>query len=173
MSDVIDIETHSVSEKRRQLKEPKIHPTKFMPGPYRSARFEALLPVGAKYEDCLKPEFWSQVAHVLEPPKGTTDRAWEGSIIEVRTEDHKFYAELYVRGVKKQELVVAPLRDPVYFWEEKKPQTSDSQQPDRWLTKWNVGTRSFDIIRQSDKEVVSTGFKVKEDAVAWIKENEA
>jgi hypothetical protein len=194
------MEEHPVYSKvRRAETDPKIHPSRFQVGPYRYGRWEATLPVGTKYEECLRPEFWSQVADMLKPPKNVPGKAWEGSVIEVRTEDHKFYAEFYVRAVKEQALHVAPLGPPVILYndekdnnlakvlkaldEDLKKQTelaiSEAEVPkqvsnsDRLLTKWNVGSRCFDVIRQSDQEVVGKGFKIKEDALEWIAENKA
>ena len=38
-------------------------------------------------------------------------------------------------------------------------------------SRWNVGKRTFDVIRSSDRQIVSSGHKLKEDAQAWIEDH--
>ena len=146
--------------------EPKCKPSAFNVAPYKYGRFEVELPAGESFDTILKPDYWSQVAHMLQPPRGTRDKTWEGSIIEVRTEDHQFFAELYVRAVKEKDLKVAVLKEPVYFFEHTK-----SKKTDRHKTRFNVGAKAWDVVR-NDAEVVAKGFKLKEDAEDWIRETE-
>ena len=122
------------------------------------------LPVGWTLEDAFKPECWVQVCHLLqrEAATNTPDRA--GAIIRLRTYDHAFYAELYVRAVQERGLLVGVLREPVYFGPREVPDTT------KFEARWNVGKRGFDIIRKSDREIVADGTKIKtrEMAQEWI-----
>lgn len=124
------------------------------------ARFAVTLPVDWTVEETLKPEFWANVAYRLrtDPMSGRKD--FPGSIITVRSADHSFYAELYVRAVQDAGLVIALVREPVYFG-------LRNVKSDNFETRWNVGKRMYDIIRNSDREIVAS-VKTKESAQDWI-----
>ena len=128
---------------------------------YEYARFSARLGVGVTIEDALKPEFWVHVVHLLAkaPVTGEPDKA--GAVIEIRTVDHSFYAELYVRAVQDRGLLVSVLREPVYFG----PKEVSTAQ---FETRWNVGKRGFDVLRKSDREIVAGGLPTREAAAEWI-----
>lgn len=138
-------------------------PKNFQSSEFAYARFSATLPAGWTLEDALRPEFWANVCHVLQSPPVTREPDKSGAIIELRAEDHSFYAELYVRAVKKRGLDVAVLREPVYLGQQK-------VESDKFEIKWNVGKRGFDIIRKSDRETVADGgtIKTREAAQEWI-----
>lgn len=121
------------------------------------------LPVGWSIADCLKPEFWQNVGHKFQKQAFTGEPEKTGAVIEVRTLDHAFYAELYVRAVRGGVLDVAVLREPVYFG----PKASEASG---FEVRWNVGKRGFDIIRKSDREIVEDAgkFPTKELALKWI-----
>lgn len=129
---------------------------------YKNLRMSAVLQDGQTFDDCLRPEFWASVAYIFRKETGgIKDKS--GAIIEVRTVDHEFYAELYVRAVLDNGLIVGVLRQPVYL----SPKTAD---PDKFEIKWNVGEQAYNIIRQSDRSIVARNLKVKEQAFAWIAE---
>lgn len=140
---------------------PRIHPRDFKLCEYEYARFSARLPIGATFQDALKPEFWVQVCHLLRKNPVTNEPDKSGAIIEIRTVDHAFFAELYVRAVQEKGLVVAVLREPVYFGQQE-------VKSDRFDVRWNVGARGYDVIRRSDKEVVAKALSTKEEAQSWI-----
>lgn len=133
---------------------------------YEYARFSARLPQDATFEDALKPEFWVHVAHQLQKKAVTGEPDKAGAVIEVRTVDHAFYAELYVRAVHERGLTVGILREPVYF--NKREVSSD-----KFDIRWNVGNRGYDIVRKSDKEIVASGLKTKDAAAEWITKTSA
>lgn len=143
--------------------EHKILYANFKQSEFAYARMSATISVDCKFEECLKPEFWSNVAHILRknPATNTPDRS--GAIIEVRTEDHSFYAELYVRSVHDQGLTVAVIKDPVYFG----PAEVKSNV---FKIRWNGSKKGFDILRVSDNALVgdANNIKTKEDAQSWI-----
>lgn len=128
---------------------------------YAYARFSAQLPAGVPFEDTLRPEFWVHVAHKLQkqPVTGEADKA--GAIIEIRTVDHAFFAELYVRAVQDRGLVVSVLREPVYLGLKEVKSV-------QFEVRWNVGKRGFDVLRKSDRQIVAEGLKTKEAAQDWI-----
>lgn len=138
-----------------------IHPRDFKLIEYEYARFSARLPVGVSFQEVLKPEFWVQIVHLLRKNTITNEPDRSGAIIEIRTEDHAFYAELYVRAVQEKGLIVGVLKEPVYFG-------LDEVRSDRFETRWNVGKRCHEVVRKSDKNVVQTDLPTKEAAKAWI-----
>jgi hypothetical protein len=129
---------------------------------YEYPRFAVTLPVEWTLEDVLDPESWAHVAYKLDANKTTKDPARVGTIIEVRTEDHAWFAELYVRAVRPNALDLAVLRHTNLAPEDK--------ETGNFHVRWNVGKRGFDVIRLSDKTIVASGLPKKEDAHAWIKE---
>jgi hypothetical protein len=139
----------------------RVKPTSLQMSEHAFARYSVVAPVGWTIEDLLDPEAWAHVAHKLEKTQLTNEPDRSGAIIEVRTEDHAFYAELYVRAVRKMALDVDVIQfKPLGPQTEKKTAGFD--------VRWNVGARSFEVIRQSDKEVVARALPKKEDAYAWI-----
>lgn len=128
---------------------------------FEYARFSARLAENVAFEDTLKPEFWVHIVHLLQKTPVTNEPDKAGAIIELRTIDHSFYAELYVRAVEEKGLIVSPLREPVYFG----PKAVSSNG---FEAKWNVGKRAYDIIRKSDREIVKGGVPTKEAAQDWI-----
>ncbi len=148
---------------QREEQPKKLHQKYFQRTEFAYARMSATLPVDVTFEDCLNPEFWVNIAHLLQvtPVTGEPDRS--GAIIEVRTADHAFYAELYVRAVHDQGLIVSVLREPKYF-------TPEENAAPGFNTRWNVGKRRHEVIRKSDNKIVAGDFKIKEDALQWINE---
>lgn len=149
-------------EPREELK--RIKPTNFQTSEFAFARYSVVLPVGWTLDDVLDPDAWAHVAHKLDRNKISNDPARIGTIIEVRTEDHAFYAELYVRAVRASALDVWPILGPVRLG------ASQDKPTGNFDVRWNVGKRGFDIVRTSDKVVVAQGLPKKEDAYAWIEQ---
>ena len=165
MSDVASTETAS-KVKTEIPKEPDhiLKLADFQISDYAYADFAVTLPVGWTLDDAMKPEFWVQVCHKLQREAVTNEPDKAGAIIRVRTRDHAFYAELYVRAVQERGLLVSVLREPMYFGPREVPDTSQFE------ARWNVGKRGFDVIRKSDREIVADGAKIKtrEMAQEWI-----
>ena len=133
------------------------------PSGHRYGRMEVTMPVGFTIEDAMKPECWANVAHQFRKVAMTNDPDQVGTILELRTEDHAFYAELYIRAVNERSLTVAILREPVYFG----PAAVKSAG---FETRWNVGKRGFDVLRKSDRQIVAdaASIKTREQAQDWI-----
>ena len=130
--------------------------------------FDVKLPLGITVKDALRPEFRVPVVHLFKPTPITGAGDATGSVIELRTEDHAFYAQLYVRAVQERGLVVelmAPDKAGVCYFGPKKVANGEAFE-----TRWNVGKRGYDIIRKSDREIVGDGtkFPTKEMANDWI-----
>lgn len=128
------------------------------------ARFSVSLPVGWSFEETLKPEFWSVVAHRLQRDVMANSSDKSGAVIEIRTRDHAFYGELYVTAVQEKGLAVTVLREPVYFGPQEIPETG------AYRAQWDDAKRGFDIIRKSDGSIVADGSRIKNRAMvkSWI-----
>lgn len=128
------------------------------------AKFNIWLPVGCKFDECLRPEFWAQCAHKLQKQAVTSEPDKAGATIEVRTRDHNFYAELYVVAVRQHGLEVKILREPVYF---DLPEIPDN---DQYRAQWAGAKSGWDIIRKSDGAVCGDGanIKTRKAAKEWI-----
>ncbi len=155
-----------MTDKHNGVRDPKqmrAKSSKFGLSDHGFTRFYYVMDVEEEYENALEPEYWAGLANQLQKNmfSGQADRS--GAIIELRSEDHSFYAELYVRAVNPSELVVAPVREPVYFG---KP--GASKENESYKRRWNVGNRSYEVQRVSDGAVVGRGFKIPEDADTYI-----
>lgn len=135
----------------------------FKTADYSYSRWSVTLPEGWKYEDTLKPEFWSNVAHLLDKKPQTGQQERRGDIIEIRTVDHEFYAELYVQAVRKQALIVVPLVGPIKLTKDSKATATD-----KYIRKWNNKTRRHFVVRTVDNAIMGEGFDTKDGAHAFI-----
>jgi hypothetical protein len=106
-----------------------------------------------------------------------TDRA--GACIEIISEDHAFFAELYVRAVLDRGLIVqctgpslskAGKACPVDLETGEAWTGRRSLKTSHFDLKWNVGKKGFDIIRREDQQIVgkAENFPTREQAVEWI-----
>ena len=131
---------------------------------FSAARFNVWLPVGCKFEETLRPEFWAQCASKLQKQTVTSEPDKAGALIEIRTRDHNFYAELYVVAVRQHGLEVKVLREPVYF------DAPEIPQDDQYRAQWNAAKSGWDIIRKSDSAVCGDGsnIKTRKAAKEWI-----
>jgi len=146
-------------EARPELK--KLQPGKLQQAEFAHARMAAELPFGWTIEDALKPDFWSNCAFKFKTDAISGRRDYSGSTIEVRTVDHAFYALLYVRAVENASLLV-DLIDIKYFG------PKEIKIPDGFELRWNDSTKTLEILRQSDREVVAAGIRTREAAQVWI-----
>lgn len=158
---------NAVAEMTKPVEVPrKILARHFMESEFAYADISVTMPVGHTIEDALKPEYWSHVAHRLQQNvlTGAPDRS--GAIIRLRSEDHAFFAKLYVRAVRKDSLEVALIGEPTYFG------PKGGTKSDKYDTRWNVGARGYDVVRKSDGAIVgrAADLKLKEDAVAFIRD---
>jgi hypothetical protein len=153
---------------------PKIEPAKPILPPGRDnfslteagfqyATIHVKQPVGHTVEDALRPEYWVHHARFLKAEQASGRPDLAGSKIELRTLDHAHYAELYVRSVHDNTLIVQLLGEPAYLG------LRDAGD-DAFEVRWNVGAKGFDVVRKSDKKIVAPAseLKTKEAAQEWI-----
>lgn len=158
-----------------------LKPSEFAIYGHKHERLTATVPVGTRFEDALLPGFWTNIVHMMKKNLMTGGADRSGSIIELRSEDHAFYAELYVRGVLERGLIVqcvGPAIDPgtgracpVNLQTGKAWTGRPAAAPATALTaKWNPGKKGFDIIG-ADQQIVADGteFRTREQAEEWIR----
>lgn len=126
------------------------------------ATIQVRQPVGHTIEDALRPEYWVHHAYRLKANPITGQADWAGAKLEIHTEDHSHYAELYVRAVLEKALIVQIINGPHYLG-------ISSAETSGYETRWNVGKRGHDVIRRSDRQIVGH-FATKELAKEWIDE---
>jgi hypothetical protein len=164
----------------RPLERPKALLEKYLSPPeHRYGVVHVTLPLGWTLADVLKPEAWSNLAHRFRKPSNSNDPDRVGNRVELRIEDHSFYADLYIRAVGDRSMTVqctGPQRDPVTGkacpidletglpWVEAKKLDFQAYE-----FRWNITKRGFDIIRKSDREIVGDAakFPTREQAQAW------
>lgn len=142
-------------------------------------RLTATIPAGWTLDDVLKPGFWTNVVHMFQKNQMTGGADRSGSIIELRTEDGAFYADLIVRAVLGRGLIVqciGPSQDktgkacPVDLSTGLPWAGGAALSSDQFDLKWNRDKRGFDIIRKADQQIVADGanFPTRELALEWI-----
>lgn len=157
-----------------------LKPSAFKVADFARARFDAIMPSGLAFEEALKPSFWTNIVNLLKKNQLTSESDKTGAMIDLGTEDHAYYALLYVRAVLERGLIVqciGPCSDPKTGkacpidlgtgmpWIGHKPLKND-----HFDLRWNVGKRGFDIVRADDLQIVADGasFPTREMAVQWI-----
>lgn len=111
---------------------------------------------GTKLDDMLQPDYWAHIAKTLKP----------GYLIEVRSPDGEWYAELYVRSANDNSAHVVPLR--VHSFAEAAPK--GATQPD--VDVKFRGDKKWSVVRKSDKAVLVEGLDTKGSAEDWVKANQ-
>lgn len=115
------------------------------------------VPHGQTIEDLLKPEYWMHVASSLTP----------GDHIEAQPEDGAWWAEFLVMDVAK-----AAARLEVLNRREFELNDEEFEHPS-FAIKWAGIGEKHQVIRLSDKVVVSKGHKRKVDAARWLQSHMA
>lgn len=129
---------------------------------FRFNEWSAVLSENQTIEDALDPTFWADVVdkvmgHDKSKPRGLMD------IIKVRKPDTMQYVELMITGIGKGFIrVVKSERE---FKAAEGPAIS---QDSPLSPRWNVGRRSYDVIRKADGAVMHSGFQTKGAANEWI-----
>jgi hypothetical protein len=141
-------------------------PSRFKEEQYAFSAMSYVMKVDEDFEDCLKPAYWAQVAHIMQPDPMNHRGGREGGIITIRREDHAFYAELYVRATADRSLIVSVINGPHHFGDKVK------QTNDRYKTQWVVSAKGYNVIRKSDGAIVGKAedLKTKEQATEFINE---
>jgi hypothetical protein len=151
----------------------KLKPSSFQGSEFARARFDAVMPAEWDFEEALRPAFWSYVVHEFKRNQLTGGRDRVGAFIDLGTEDHAFYAQLYVRGTTTDGLIVqciGPSVDPKTG--KTCPVNLKTGMP--WAGRkydilWNDEKRGFDVVLKANGEVVADGaqFPTAELAVNW------
>jgi hypothetical protein len=128
------------------------------------SQFLVELPVGWRFEECLRPEFYAQVSHKLAGNVATNTKELAGSLLHVVTEDHNFRAVLEVTVVREKALQVEVFIPPVYYDLEEIPENDVN------VARWNAQLRGWDIVRKADGAVVADGknIKTRREAADWM-----
>lgn len=126
-------------------------------------RWSALLEEQQTIEDALDAKFWTdQVGKIM----GHDKTRGRGDIIELRKLSTGLYAELIIL-----EIAVGFVR--VGLVRASEPEQVAIAEDSPLTTRWNVGARSHEVIRVSDKAVLQGGFQTKASAAAWIADHVA
>jgi hypothetical protein len=112
------------------------------------------------FQDALQPQFWKHVCpqimgHTEAAPKGRGDR------IELTKPDTGEAWKLLITEIGKGFVRVRP------FGDRSESVHIDIPTDAPLKPRWNVGTRTFDIVR-NDGQVMIKGLQTKETALAWI-----
>ena len=110
------------------------------------------------YELTLDPPAWSPVIARWRGMRA-------GDLIHVRNFDNSFFAELFVRATGENWLRAVENRKHDHRVKSALPANVPLQR------KWNVGKKTYDIVRKDDGAVLASGLKTVEDADAWIKDH--
>jgi len=131
----------------------KQQPGGFRPIEVLTSEHDAVLAPDHEYSDCFVPSFWS----IIAPLVGRDD------IIRVRTEDQRFYAELYVVDANRQGLSVVEMRH-ISLQKEVPELAPDAD----YEVKWKGPQWRYCVVRKSDNAMMQKHLTDKVDAYNWI-----
>jgi hypothetical protein len=120
-------------------------------------RYHHTAEIGTAPEEVLEPAYWTHVAKSLRP----------GDEIVVTAPDYSWRSELLVRDADRTSASVMVISHKQFDKREAKPLTPTSNT-DAMVPVWRGPTHKWSAVRQSDGEIIKTGFASKEDAVLWI-----
>jgi hypothetical protein len=147
-----------------QAKQPTpIRDVKLRTGSFRLAeeaqnRFSAMLEASHTMEDVMNPGFWSINAKRIK----------QHNIIDIRTEDTRFYAECYVLKATPTGVVLRVLR---HF--DLQEGVAKGSEHDEYFHKWLGTSWQHCVVRKSDNSVMAKNLSSKGEAMAWIEEQHA
>lgn len=153
----------------------------FGPPDHFYGEFQAKVPAGTKPEELLMPEAWAQVANRFQSSQQTSTPERRGSTILVMTEDLEWRAIFMVLSAEDHGLQVRCIGPiikedgtglPQYLRARPLPK-QDPVSESKFKPRWNVGAGSWDVLRLTDKTVVSKDHATKELALAWIERQPA
>lgn len=146
--------------------------------PHQYGDFEITVEAECPFEQIIKPDYWSQVAHILDKRPMSPDPKRVGSIIRVYWDDHSQYCELYVLGVDRESIHVQCLTINGF-----NPKTGDPRygpvklgggdhKAKAFTYRYNRSVNQWEVVRKRDLLVVANNLATKGEAIAWIKEAE-
>jgi hypothetical protein len=139
---------------------PKVAPLaadRWQLGEFLNARHAVCLPAGTPFANVLSPEFWANIVR-LRPD----------DIIEVRTEDRKFYAELLVLARGRNWATVAVIRNPVELKSAALPPSDTSA----YKVEYAGSHAQWRVLRASDNSVMRDKFPTEDAALLWVRNTE-
>jgi hypothetical protein len=127
---------------------------------FKFNRWSLELDEGESIDDVSNSAAWANLAPVVMGFDKTAPKG-RGDIVEVRKMDSGLYAEFLIREIGPGFVRLTALR-------EFEPETAEIAEGVPFITRWNVGKRSHEVLRKSDSAVMQGGFQSKDSAVAWI-----
>ena len=122
---------------------------------HATTRWSATLPPEHVYKDLFSGAYWSIVAR----------RISIDDIIEVRTEDQRFYAEMYVLDANQTQVIVKEMS---YFDLQEDAEALAINRDPEYTYAWKGPAWRHCVIRISDGEVMAKNLGSKAEAYRWI-----
>ena len=126
-------------------------------GEFINARHAICLPAGTPFDNVKRPEFWANIVRIKPD-----------DIIEVRTEDRKFYAELLVLARGRNWATVAVIREPVALKAAALPPSATSA----YKIEYGGSHVQWRVLRESDMSVIRDKFPTEDAAQLWVRNTE-
>jgi hypothetical protein len=123
-------------------------------------RWSAYLEPEHDMDDVLNPAFWS-----INAPRIERD-----AIIEIRTVDQRFFAEVYVMAASKSEVIVKVLR---HYDLQGEVAALTKAEMDQYDVVWKGPTAKWCVVRRADKVKLAERLEDKGEAHNWIKRKQA
>lgn len=138
---------------------PKFAERSFGVASFKYNRWSLDLAEAHTLEDALNDtSLWSNIVNQIAGHDKTKGR---GDVVEVRKADTGLYAELLIVEIGPGYVKAEPIR----AYEPKVPEVPEGVP---FVTKWNVGKRTHDVVRKADGQVMVGGFQTKVKAIEWI-----
>lgn len=144
----------------QQPKAPAANASHFKLAEQQRAIHQFIAPMGHKFDDLLRSEYWAHIANRIQGPM---DR------IECLAEDYTFYAELMVMDKGTNWVKVVALSGPTDL-----SASAPSEKLEAEISPFEVtfaGPKArYRVIRKSDNEVIKEGFPTRGDAEKYTTE---
>jgi len=135
---------------RKKTYQAKLSHVGLDPAGHKAAQIEYFLPPEHTYEMCCTPSYWVTVVELLKRHGDFT-----GSILHIRTKDHRFFAQLYVTEIS----VLGLYTQEVLFAKLGVQEDEVSSEKFKWI--WNDTMSGYDIIRIADGATVASAKEMK------------
>lgn len=125
---------------------------------FKFNQWSALLEESQTIENAMDPTFWSdQVGKII----GHNKAGGRGDVIVVRKLSTGLYAQLSILEISVGYVRVQLVRGA-------EPEQVEVPEESPLATRWNIGSRTHEVVRKSDNAVLQGGFQTKPAAIAWI-----
>lgn len=150
----------STPASKPEVKSPKLVPNRLKGAEFARNAHRATPEGSTQLKDVLDPAYWSHVAAKFAVY----------DIIEVIPDGGAWYAQLLITACSKQHAKVSVLNMTKL---RETPVVEPKGEAPKFVVEFKGPQRKWSVIRTSDKAYVKEGFDSKEDAAAWLVENEA